>query len=238
MTFLRSLIFFVWFLLASVVIQVAGLPALLLPAPAARWVGAVWCRAMLSGLRVFVGMKVEIRGTVPKDAVLIAAKHMSMLDTMVLFVTLDFPLFVLKRELTRIPFFGWFASKAGMIAIDRSGGASALRRMAQAVKVVHARGHSVIIFPEGTRKKPGAPPDYKPGVAGLYGQLDVPCVPVALNSGLFWQGFTKRGGTMIAEFLPAIPPGLKRRAFMDELENRIETATRALVAEGRAEQTR
>ena len=124
-----------------------------------------------------------------------------------------------------------------MIAIDRDGKASALRKMAADAKAVFAQGRCVLIFPEGTRKKPGAAPDYKPGVAGLYGQIGVPCAPVALNSGLFWTGpggFLKKPGTIIVEFLPLIPPGLKRAEFMSALETRIETATTKLVAEGRA----
>jgi 1-acyl-sn-glycerol-3-phosphate acyltransferase len=136
---------------------------------------------------------------------------------------------VLKRELLRIPFYGWFLWKATAIPIDRTAGASAMRKMGQAAKAVLADGRPILIFPEGTRKKPGDAPDYKPGVAGLYGMLDVPCVPVALNSGAYWTGFTKRPGTIVLEFLPPIPPGLKRAAFMAMLETRIETATAALL---------
>ncbi len=135
-----------------------------------------------------------------------------------------------------MPFYGWYIAKARMIAIDREGKANALRKMAAAARAELKAGRSIAIFPEGTRVKPGAPPDYKPGVAALYGQLGVPCVPVALNSGLFWTGpvgFLKKKGTIVVEFLPAIPAGLKRREFMDRLEGAIETATNALIAEGR-----
>jgi 1-acyl-sn-glycerol-3-phosphate acyltransferase len=144
---------------------------------------------------------------------------------------------VFKRELGLIPFYGWFVRKAQMIAIDRDGKASALRKMATDAKAVFAQGRCVLIFPEGTRKKPGAAPDYKPGVAGLYGQIGVPCAPIALNSGLFWTGpggFLKKPGTIVVEFLPLIPHGLTRREFMTALENDIEAATENLVAEGRA----
>jgi 1-acyl-sn-glycerol-3-phosphate acyltransferase len=165
--------------------------------------------------------------------VLVAAKHMSMWDTLALYLVLDDPAVVLKRGLTWIPFYGWYIVKAGSIAIDRKGGAQALRRMAAAAKRVIEQRRSVLIFPEGTRKKVGAPPDYKPGVAGLYGQMGVECVPAALNSGLFWTGFKKRPGRIVLEFLEPIPPGLKSREFMRQLEDRIEAATAALVAEGR-----
>jgi 1-acyl-sn-glycerol-3-phosphate acyltransferase len=155
---------------------------------------------------------------------------MSMWDTQALFLLLDRPGVVLKRQLLHIPFYGWYLWKACAIPIERSAGASALRKMTTAAKAALAEGRPILIFPEGTRKKPGAPPDYKPGVAGLYGMLNVPCVPVALNSGAYWTGFTKRPGTIVLEFLEPIPAGLKRGAFMALLEQRIEAATVALLA--------
>jgi 1-acyl-sn-glycerol-3-phosphate acyltransferase len=154
-----------------------------------------------------------------------------------LYALLDDASVVIKRELLRVPFYGWFARKAGMIAIDRGAHAGALRKMAEQGRAVAAEGRSIVIFPEGTRKNPDAAPDYKPGVAGLYTQLRVPCVPVALNSGLFWTGpggFLKKRGRIVIEFLPAIPAGLKRAEFMRTLEQRTEEATAKLVAEGRA----
>ena len=135
-----------------------------------------------------------------------------------------------------MPFYGWYILKAGSIAIDRDGKASALRKMAVQAKRVIAQGRSVLIFPEGTRKQPGAPPDYRGGVAGLYSQLGVACIPVALNSGLFWTGpagFVKKPGNAVLEFLEPIQPGLRPREFMKVLEARIEQATAQLVAEGR-----
>ena len=154
---------------------------------------------------------------------------------------LDAPIVVLKRELLNVPFYGWYARKAGVISIDREGGASALRRMAADAKKAFAAGDTVMIFPEGHRQLPDAPPDYKPGVAALYAFLGAPCIPVALDSGLFWTGpggFLKKRGTIVVEFLPAIPPGLKRKEFMSELQTRIETATAALVDEGRKQLAR
>jgi 1-acyl-sn-glycerol-3-phosphate acyltransferase len=233
-TFLRSAVFFLWFALVSATLAIAFLPALALPRGVTVWMSRSWSALVFWGLRVIAGIAFEVRGTVPANGVLVAAKHMSMWDTMALYLTLDDPAVVLKRGLTLIPFYGWYVSKAGSIAIDRAGGAQALRRMAAAAKAVIAQGRSVLIFPEGTRKKAGAPPDYKPGVAGLYGQLGVECVPAALNSGLFWTGFIKRPGRIVLEFLEPIPPGLKSREFMKQLEDRIEVATARLIAEGRA----
>jgi len=150
---------------------------------------------------------------------------------------LDDPAVVLKRELLRIPFYGWMAWKAGMISIDREGRAQALRHMVDAARAVIAQKRSILIFPEGHRMAPGAKPDYKPGVAALYAQLDVSCVPVALNSGLFWTGpfgFLKKRGRIIVQFLEPIPSGLRSRVFLERLELRIETATAALLTEGHA----
>jgi 1-acyl-sn-glycerol-3-phosphate acyltransferase len=140
---------------------------------------------------------------------------------------------VLKRGLEYIPFYGWYLWKAGSIAIDRDGKASALKKMVAQAKAAQADGRPILIFPEGTRKEPAMPPDYKPGVAALYAQLGVDCVPVALNSGQFWTGFIKKPGKIVIEFLPPIPPGLKRAVFMETLQKRVETATAGLIAEGR-----
>jgi 1-acyl-sn-glycerol-3-phosphate acyltransferase len=234
---IRSAIFFLWFALSSTILSLLYTPLLLLPPRVMRGAAFIWCHATFWGLRVIAGVRYEVRGLPPREPVLAAAKHMSMWDTIALYVLLDKPAMVFKRELGLIPFYGWFVRKAQMIAIDRDGKASALRKMAADAKAVFAQGRCVLIFPEGTRKKPGAAPDYKPGVAGLYGQIGVPCAPVALNSGLFWTGpggFLKKPGTIIVEFLPLIPPGLKRAEFMSALETRIETATAKLVVEGRA----
>jgi 1-acyl-sn-glycerol-3-phosphate acyltransferase len=153
---------------------------------------------------------------------------MTMWDTVALFYMLGDPVFVLKRELMRVPLYGWYARRVGMIAIDREAGGDALRSMTKAARQALASGLSVVIFPEGTRKNVGAPTDYKPGVAALYQRLDRPCIPVALNSGLFWTGpagFLKKRGRIVLEFLPSVAPGLKRQEFMRVLENRIEQAT-------------
>jgi 1-acyl-sn-glycerol-3-phosphate acyltransferase len=234
MTFLRSAIFFLWFALVSAVICIAFLPALILPRKITVWMSRRWSALNFWGLRVIAGVAYEVRGTRPANGVLVAAKHMSMWDTLALYLVLDDPAVVLKRGLQFIPFYGWYITKAGSIAIDRSGRGSAMRKMIAAAKRALGKRRSILIFPEGTRKKPGAPPDYKPGVAALYSQLGVACVPAALNSGLFWTGFIKRPGRIVLEFLEPIPPGLRSREFMKVLEERIETASNALIAEGHA----
>jgi len=229
MTGLRSALFLLWFLVITTILSLIFLPVLALPRRATVWLARLWARLTFWGLKVFAGIDWEIRGLPPRGAVLVASKHMSMWDTLALYLALYEPAIVLKRELLRIPFYGWFLGKAAAIPIDRSAGVSALRKMSDAARQVLAQGRPILIFPEGTRKKPGAAPDYKPGVAALYGQLDVDCVPVALNSGVYWTGFLKRPGTIVLQFLEPIAPGLKRGAFMTLLEQRIEGATNQLL---------
>ena len=230
MTFLRSALFMLWFALLTTVLSLLFVVLLLGPRRATMHLARAWARATFWGLRIFSGIGFALEGEPPKGPVLVAAKHMSMWDTLALYLVLDDPGIVLKRELLSIPFFGWFVGKAAAIPIDRGGKARALLKMMAAARAVIAKGRPVLIFPEGTRKKPGAAPDYKPGVAGLYAALEVPCVPVALNSGLHWRGFWKIPGTITLRFLEPIPPGLKRAEFMGLLQGRIETATDSLLA--------
>ena len=212
---------------------IAVLPTLLMPRMAVVRCSQTWSRVMFWCLKRIAGCDYEVRGEIPKGAVLVAAKHMSMWDTLALYMLLDDVCIVVKRELISIPFYGWYIKKAGVISIDRSGGAATLRRMAAESKPVIAAGRPIAIFPEGHRMMPGEAPSYKPGVAGLYTLFNIPCVPAALNSGQFWEGFLKRPGTIVIEFLPQIPAGLKRAAFMSTLEERIESATAALIEEGK-----
>jgi 1-acyl-sn-glycerol-3-phosphate acyltransferase len=229
MLFLRSLLFTLWFAGLTLAMGILALPLLLGPRKSAVALSHFWARAVLWGLKVIAGVHMRVTGTVPRAPVLVAAKHMSTWDTLAIYVALGDPGIVLKRSLLLIPFFGWFVGKTAAIPIDRAAGASALRNMTRNAQAVLTQGRPVVIFPEGTRRKPGAPPDYKPGVAGLYGQLGVSCIPVALNSGAHWQGFWKHPGTITLAFLEPIPPGLKRAQFMPILEERIEGATRALL---------
>lgn len=194
--------------------------------------GKVWIAGALWLLKVCVGLTVREVGVenLPAGPALFAAKHQSAWETLYLSWRLNHPAFVLKQELLMIPVFGWFLKRVGMIAIDRSGKASALKKMVADAKAVFAADRPVIIFPEGTRVAPGARQPYQPGIAALYAQLEVPVVPVALNSGLFWsrQAIVKKAGVITIEYLPQIPPGLDRKTFMRELESRIETAAERL----------
>ena len=211
------------------VLSLVFLPVLALPRGTTVWLARLWSRATFWGLRAFAGIDWQVRGQAPRGPVLVASKHMSMWDTLALYLLLDSPGIVLKRELLRIPFYGWYLGKAAAIPIDRAAGASALRAMTHAAQAALAAGRPILIFPEGTRKNPGAAPDYKPDVAGLYAMLDVPCVPAALDSGPYWTSLRKFPGTITLQFLDPIAPGLKRGPFMAELESRIEAATNRLL---------
>ena len=181
---------------------------------------------------------IEVRGkeNIPAGPILVAGKHQSVWETFAILPYLDDPCMVLKRELSWIPFFGWFIFKFRMIRLERSAGSAALRKlMARGVEEL-AAGRQIVIMPEGTRQAPDAPPAYKPGAAALYGTLGCACLPFAVNSGLFWprRKFLRFPGTIVLEFLPLIPAGLPRKAFQERLQTDIETATAKLVAEGRA----
>jgi 1-acyl-sn-glycerol-3-phosphate acyltransferase len=201
-----------------------------------RWVARFWMQVLQAVLRLVVGLSYEVRGRerLPAGPAIIASKHQSAWETLIFHVLVPDLAVGLKYELTRIPVFGWYLMRGGAIRIDRGGAARALRSLVDGARAAAARGVSILIFPEGTRRAPEDPPDYKPGVAALYTALDLPVVPVALNSGLFWsrRSFMKRPGRITVEFLEPIPPGLDRRTFMTELQHRIETATARLVAEG------
>ena len=162
-----------------------------------------------------------------------ACKHQSAWDTMIFALLLRHPSFVMKKSLKRIPLFGWFLARSGMVAIDRSAGASALKGMLRDAREMIAKGRAVIIFPEGTRTAPGKSLPYHPGVFALYRDLGLPTVPIALNSGLYWRrdAFLKRPGKIVMEILPPIPPGLPRKAFMAQLEAGIEERSKALIQE-------
>jgi 1-acyl-sn-glycerol-3-phosphate acyltransferase len=232
---LRSALFFVLFYLWTVFIVLMMIPLFIAPR---KWVVnclGIWGRGIILMLKPVCGIRFEIRGReyMPTGKALIAAKHQCMFDTMGLWAELPHACYGLKKELVGIPFFGWYALKAGNYVIDREGHATALRKLVRDVQDRLQEDRQVIIFPEGTRGQPGSTPGYKPGVAALYRALDMPCVPLATNSGVHWpaHGFIRRPGTIVYEFLPPIPAGLKRADFMRELETRIETASNALLDE-------
>jgi 1-acyl-sn-glycerol-3-phosphate acyltransferase len=231
-TVLRSFLFNVFFFAWCVVVLIGMTPLHLGSRRAMQKGVRFWMEGLRLGLKWIVGLDWEVRGreNIPPGPAVFACKHQSAWDTAVFYLLADDPAYVLKKELLSIPLWGWHARRAGMVAVDRGGGAGALKGMVRGVLKVLGEGRPVIIFPEGTRTAPGARRPYHPGVAAIYAQAPVPVVPVAVNSGLFWgrRSFVKRPGVVTLEFLPAIPPGLDRKAFMAELEARIETASERL----------
>jgi 1-acyl-sn-glycerol-3-phosphate acyltransferase len=237
----RSLLFNALFYVNVIGRMIVALPTLALPRTFVLGVLRGYARSSLWLLRVVCGLAVEWRGCekIPKGACIVACKHQSAWETFALFTLLEDPTYVLKRELMWLPLFGWLATKAGMIPIDRGSHAKALGRMVAAARGELALKRQIVIFPEGTRRPPGAEPRYLPGVAHLYAETGVPCVPVALNSGLFWRRRSLRRypGTILVEVLDPIAPGLDKRAFLARLQTVLEDATARLVAEGRDQGT-
>ncbi|MDE3059610.1 MAG: 1-acyl-sn-glycerol-3-phosphate acyltransferase [Pseudomonadota bacterium] len=237
MIFLRSLLFnlcfFAWALLSSMMFA----PLFILSARAAQHAGAPWARSSLWLARVILGIRHELRGReyLADGPFIYACKHQSAWETIIFLTLFQRPAYILKRELLRLPFWGWYLWRMKMIAIDRSAGGSSIKHMLRQAKEALADQRPIVIFPEGTRKAPGAPPAYHPGILALYSQMNVPVIPIALNSGLFWgkNAFFKRPGTIVIEFLPPIAPGLDKREFMQRLQADIETASQRLLEEGR-----
>lgn len=238
MILLRSLAYQLAFWSWTALMALAGLPFLLGTRRGMLAFGTFWARGVFALLRWIVGLDYAVRGRqfLPAGPCIVAMKHQSAWDTLA--ATILFPdcAVVIKRELGWLPFYGWYVVKAGSITVDRGAASRALRRMVKRAERIVAARRVIVIFPQGTRTAIGAHKPYLPGIAALYQHLDLPVVPVALNSGLFWgrRRFLRRPGTVLVEILPPIAPGKKRPELMAELERRIETATNALVAEGKA----
>ncbi len=230
---LRALLYGFWYYGVTAFLAVLYIPLLALPRPFMRDGVKLWARLLIWGLRVIGGVTLELRGLerLPSGPLLIAAKHQSMFDIVPAFVCMPDALFVMKTELMRIPVFGWLCRKEGMIAVDRAAGSTAMRKLIADARERFKEPRQLQIFPEGTRHAPGSTPDYKPGVAGIYRELDLPCVPVATNTGIHMSssGLPTSRGVVIYEVLEPIPPGLKRIEFMRVLQERIETASEALL---------
>ena len=236
----RSLLFNLLFYVTTALYVVLGSPLLFAPRSWAMAALANHAHFELFLLRHIVGLKLEVRGhdKLPRTACLVASKHQSAWETFALIPLFRDPALLMKRELFWIPFHGWFSKKFEMIPVDRDKGPAALRAMLRETRKRVVDGREIIIFPEGTRRPPGAPPDYKTGVVLLYEALGIPCVPVALNSGLFWprRSLLRRPGTIVVEFLDPIPPGLPKSEFLSRLIESIETASNRLLAEVNAKE--
>jgi 1-acyl-sn-glycerol-3-phosphate acyltransferase len=216
-------------MLWTLTLGVLFLPFLLVPERLGRFVPRFWTGGIIALARVLCGIRARVEGAehLARGGALYAMKHQSAFETLYLWRIMPQPVFVLKRELLRIPVVGWYLARTPIIAINRAAGREALPQLLAQARAHLAAGRQVVIFPEGTRVPPGEKKPYKSGVFALYRETGLPVVPVALNSGLFWgrNAFLKRPGTVTFRFLPAIPPGLEREEFMRLLAERIERAS-------------
>ena len=239
---LRSIAFNVLFYLNTLFWLAVAVPTAVLPFWCVVWVAKTWGRVNLVLLRVVAGIDWDLRGRekIPKGPLIVASKHQSAWETFALLHLFDNPLFIVKRELFWIPIFGWLMKKGRMVPVDRGAGSQALSRMTARAKIELADNRQLIIFPEGTRRPAGAEPRYKFGVAQLYAAEGVPCLPIALNSGLFWprRSILRLPGTVIVEILDPVAPGLDKKAFFERLQRDMEAATARLIAEGKASMRR
>jgi 1-acyl-sn-glycerol-3-phosphate acyltransferase len=235
LVYIRSLVFNALFYVNLTLHMIVALPTLILPRHILHRFVRSYALTSLWLLRVVCGTKVEWRGVekLPKGACILACKHQSAWETFALYAAIDDPTYILKRELMWLPLFGWYMHKEGLIPVDRSAGMAALARMTARARAALAAGRQIVIFPEGTRRLPGAEPSYKPGILHLYGKAGVPCVPMALNSGLYWprRSLLRLPGTIVVDILDPIEPGLDRMAFSERLEDAIESATARLIRE-------
>jgi 1-acyl-sn-glycerol-3-phosphate acyltransferase len=233
--FVRSVLFNALFYLNTLFCLILGIPTFLLPYRSTVWVAKTWGRINLVLLRVVAGIGCEIRGRekIPPGALIVASKHQSAWETFALLPLFKDPTFILKRELQLIPVFGWLTIKGRMVPVDRKKGSQALVAMTERARIELNEGRQLIIFPEGTRRPAGAEPRYKYGVAHLFAAAGVPCLPVALNSGLFWprRSILRKSGTVVVEILDPIAPGLDKDEFFALLQETIETATARLITE-------
>jgi len=235
---LRSLVFNALFYVNTALWLIAALPTFFMPYRAIIEVAKAWGRFNRALTRMVAGIDYEIRGAekIPRGPVIVAAKHQSAWETFALLSLFDNPTFIIKRELQWVPIFGWFTIKGRMVPVQRGAGSQTLTNMIERARIELSRGRQLVIFPEGTRRAPGAEPRYKYGVAQLYAAEGVPCIPIALNSGLFWprRSLRRNPGTVLVEVLDPILPGLDKDAFLERLKNEIETATARLIAESQA----
>lgn len=238
---IRSYLFLLWLYGWMAICGVLYLPTILFPHVVTLKAIGIYGEIIRFGLRWICGIRTEIRGRehiVPGPAIY-AGKHHCMLDVFIPFIVTREPCHILKKELRWTPFLGWYAMSTGMIAIDRAGTSKTLKAIVDAAKKRATQKRTIVIFPEGTRRKPDDPPEYQAaGISAMNKALGVPIIPVATNAGLCWpaKGTQFKPGLIVYEILPAIPGGLDRKALMARLEADIEGTSNRLIEEGRAAQ--
>lgn len=229
----RSFVFIVQMYVAMAVMALAFAPFAMFRRDMALKACHSYCRYVRWTAGWMVGLHAEIRGDVPQDAALVAAKHQSFFDILLIFGALPNPRFIMKKQLLHAPFLGWYAKRLGCVPVDRGKGGAAVRDMLARVEQGGEIAGQIIIYPQGTRVAPGNSKPYKVGSAVLYGQLEQPCVPVATNVGLFWpkRSMLRKPGVAVVEFLPAIPAGKDPRDFLTTLEQSVEARSNQLMAQ-------
>ncbi len=236
---IRSVLFNITFYVNMLIWMLAILPTLLLPRMVFMRSARAWAYSCLWLQKVICGTRYEFRGLdrLPPGGFLVACKHQSMWETFALFCVFDDPAFVMKHELRWVPFYGWYTWKSQAVPVKRGGGAASLRQMNALAATQAKAGRQIVIFPEGTRTSAGTKPSYKYGIAHMYEQMGMACVPVALNSGVFWprRRFLRYPGTIVVEILETIPAGLDRETFFTVMQTRIEEASDKLLAAAKDE---
>ncbi|MFQ3306929.1 MAG: 1-acyl-sn-glycerol-3-phosphate acyltransferase [Candidatus Midichloriaceae bacterium] len=226
--FLRSLLFYLFIIIWTISITSLLSPLVFFKNTKVMSIlGIVWSRVFINSLRIICNIKITVKGkeNIPKDPFIIASKHQSVIETVFYLQYLHYPVYVIKKELLKIPFYGWFLVNMGMIPVDRSGNISALKKMLKDCEKFINEKRSVIIFPEGTRVKPFQSKDYHPGIVALRNKFSqIPILPVALNAGLFWKksSFIKYPGNIIIEFLPVINNKSNNKEFLQSLKQIID----------------
>lgn len=230
---LRSLAFIIQMYIAMLVFSIAFFPWAVFSSRGAHAACHSFSRYVFWTLSWMVGLRTEVRGQPPTDEVMVAAKHMSFLDIMMIYSAVPRGKFIMKKQLMFSPLLGQYAWRIGCVPVNRGKRGAAIRKMLEDVEQGRTTGGQLIIYPQGTRVAPGAHLPYKIGTGALYEELGQPCQPVAANVGLFWpkHGILRKPGVAVVEFLPRIEPGLSKDAFMAELERVIETGSDALLAE-------
>lgn len=234
---LRSLVFVIQMYLAMLVLALIYTPLALFDRRHAYTAMHSYCRWVRYSAGWLVGLHSEVRGEPPTDEVVIAAKHQSFFDIIILFSAVPRGRFIMKKELVWAPILGWYALRIGCVPVDRGKRGQAIAAMMKAVAEGRQEPGQLLIYPQGTRVAPGDKMPYKMGTAALYSQLGQDCVPAATNVGHFWprRGIYRKPGLAVVEFLPRIRPGLTNAAFMAELERRVETASDRLLAEAKGQ---
>lgn len=229
----RSLIFNIFYVLWTISVCSILMPLVLLPQKyIILIVGRIWAGGLYFFLRTICNLKLDFQGkeNIPKEPAIFASKHQSALETIILHLLIDKPVFILKKELLDIPIFGFYLKRMGMIAIDRDGGIKSLKLLLNQVKEKISEGYNIVIFPEGTRTIPGKNYDYNPGVIALYNLKIAPVIPVALNTGIFWpkDSFHKKQGKFTIKFLPAMEENLSKENFLNQLKESIENESNSM----------